>query len=277
MIFLPPERQQWFTGNSFSAAVIPGREKCLFMMGKADLHIHTTYSDGTCTVAAALEWAANYTELDVIAITDHDTLDGAREAMQLGPKFGIQVIPGCEITTRDGHLLALFIERTIPYGLSMHESVLRVAAQGGLCIPAHPTDRLAHGASQHTLQNILRDPDAARAMVGLEAINTGIFAQRSNLEAQRMAELFGLSPTGSSDSHVFWTIGSGFTRFPGHTGEDVRRALLQGTTTASRAAPGRSPTYWPRHVLSFMLRKAGWVTWTPEPNASLRLQRVHRL
>lgn len=244
-------------------------------MGKADLHIHTTYSDGTCTVEVALEWAANFTGLDVVAITDHDTLDGSRKAQEIAPKYGIEVIPGCEITTRDGHMLALFLQRLIQPGLSMLETVLRVGEQGGLCIPAHPTDYLAHGVSREALRQVLRDQDARRVLIGLEAINTGILNQKANHAAAQIAKDFGLSPTGSSDSHVFWTIGSGYTTFEGYTAEDARCALLAGKTSARRVTETRSPGYWPRHVVSFMLRKAGWVTWTAEPNAGFELRRLN--
>lgn len=243
-------------------------------MGKADLHIHTTYSDGTGTVPAILEWAANFTGLDVIAITDHDVLHGALEALDLAPKFGIEVIPGCEITTRDGHLLALFIQKPIPRGLSMLESVLRVGEQGGVCIPAHPTDAIAHGASRAVIQNILRHPDARQVMVGLETINTGIWNQQANPRAQRIASAYSLAATGGSDSHVFWTVGSGYTTFPGFHAQDLRRALLERSTAARRASGRRVTGYWARHAFSFMLRRAGWVTWTPAPNDRLRLHRL---
>src|SRR5512144_2117178 len=114
-------------------------------MGKADLHIHTSYSyDSECNVPAVLEWASNFTDLDIVAITDHDAFGGSLEAVQLAPKFGIQVIPGCEIATRDGHLLALFIEQPVRPGLPLLETVLRVGYQGGLCIAAHPGAFLAH-------------------------------------------------------------------------------------------------------------------------------------
>jgi predicted metal-dependent phosphoesterase TrpH len=84
-------------------------------MGRADLHIHTTYSDGMGTVPAVLE-AARQAGLDVIAITDHDTMAGARRARDLVPRYGIRVIPGIEISTSEGHLLAYWIEREVPAG-----------------------------------------------------------------------------------------------------------------------------------------------------------------
>ncbi len=82
-------------------------------MGRADLHLHTIYSDGMGTVPAVLE-AARQAGLDIIAITDHDTLTGARQARELAPRYGVGVIPGVEITTAEGHLLAYWIERPVP-------------------------------------------------------------------------------------------------------------------------------------------------------------------
>ncbi len=67
-------------------------------MGLADLHIHSIHShDGTCTVSGILQYASTVADLDVIAITDHDEIDGAVEAVELAPEFGIEVIPGSEL------------------------------------------------------------------------------------------------------------------------------------------------------------------------------------
>lgn len=86
-------------------------------MGFADLHIHSIHSyDGTSSISAILKYVVDRTDLDVIAITDHDTVTGAAEVMQLAPAYGVQVIPGCEISTTDGHLLALFIDRPVKAG-----------------------------------------------------------------------------------------------------------------------------------------------------------------
>lgn len=244
-------------------------------MGKADLHIHTSYSfDSSISVPAVLEWAASIAELDLIAITDHDELDGALEAVQRGPEFGIEVIPGCEISTRDGHLLGLFLEKPVPPGLSMLETVMRVGDQGGLCVIAHPTAILAHGASRETIVDILRHPDARQVLVGLETVNTGLFFQFTNHKAQSINAEVRLSPTGSSDSHVVWTIGLGYTEFAGHTAQDLRSALTTGATSAHSLLERHSPGYWANHVAHRMLRKLGWVTWMPEPNANFVLRRL---
>jgi len=104
-------------------------------MGLADLHIHTIHShDGTCTVSGILQYASSVANLDVVAITDHDDIDGALEAVELASEFGIEVIPGSEITTAEGHLLALFIKQRIPAGLSLIETLLEIQKQDGLAV-----------------------------------------------------------------------------------------------------------------------------------------------
>ncbi|HSQ39184.1 MAG TPA: PHP domain-containing protein, partial [Anaerolineales bacterium] len=108
-------------------------------MGLADLHMHTIYSyDGTATVPDVLR-RAHEVGLDVIAITDHDVIEGTLEAVKLAPHFGVDVIPGIEITTADGDLLALFVTELVPAGLPLVETVLRVRELGGVCIAPHPT------------------------------------------------------------------------------------------------------------------------------------------
>src|SRR5512147_1122750 len=107
-------------------------------MGLADLHIHTIYSyDGTASVPAVLT-RAKQIGLDVIAITDHDEIAGSLKALELAPKYGVEVIPGIEITTAEGDLLALNITQKVARGLSLIETILKVGEQGGFCIAPHP-------------------------------------------------------------------------------------------------------------------------------------------
>lgn len=82
-------------------------------MKKADLHVHSTFSDGTLTPTEIVKLAKK-TELDAFALTDHDTVDGIPEAIEAGNKYGIEVIPGIEISTcykdKEVHIVGLFID-----------------------------------------------------------------------------------------------------------------------------------------------------------------------
>jgi predicted metal-dependent phosphoesterase TrpH len=100
--------------------------------------LHTMYSDGSNTVEEVLSYVAHQCDFSVIAITDHDTIAGAIEAQSLTPTYGVEVIVGEEVSTAEGHLLALFIERELPPGRPAAVTIADAHAQGGLCIAAHP-------------------------------------------------------------------------------------------------------------------------------------------
>jgi predicted metal-dependent phosphoesterase TrpH len=240
-------------------------------MGKADLHIHTVHSDGMGTVSAVLE-AASYTDLDIIAVTDHDRVTGALEALDLAPRYGITVIPGMEITTAEGHLLALYVTRAIPRGLSLRESVLRVAEQGGLCVAAHPTAAWIGSIKAPNLLWALTDSDVAHTLVGLEVYNGGLPYLRNNQRAHDLGLRTGLASVANSDSHLLWTIGMWATSFPGSTPADLRWALEHRQTSPVIAdRPFRFFTSWMRAKL---LRWAGIGYWSSEPGAGVQLKRL---
>jgi predicted metal-dependent phosphoesterase TrpH len=201
-------------------------------MGLADLHMHTIYSyDGTATVPAVLK-RAKQVGLDIIAITDHDEIRGALLAEQLAPKFGIQVIPGVEITTAEGDLMALSIHKLVPAGLTLVETVLRVGEQGGFCIAPHPA---ASGISMKSLNSYsimraLHNAEVARILIGIESYNATTLDREANRYAYILAERVGVAKTASSDAHVLDAIGLGVTVFPGKTEADLVKALRENTT-----------------------------------------------
>jgi predicted metal-dependent phosphoesterase TrpH len=240
-------------------------------MGKADLHIHTSYSDGMGTPAAVLE-AASRAGLDLIAVTDHDDVAGALVARDLGPRYGVGVVPGVEVSTADGHLLALFVERNIRPGLPVEETALRVGDMGGLCIAAHPTARWVHSIGARRLREALADPDVARVLVGLEAYNYGLPRLVQNRAAQEFAVAAGLAQVASTDSHLLWTIGVCATEFPGRSVQALRQALLS-RSTQPLIGP-RPGAYFPSFGKHLLLRLAGWGYWTEEPGGEIFLRRL---
>jgi predicted metal-dependent phosphoesterase TrpH len=242
-------------------------------MGKADLHIHTIYSwDATMTPAGVLK-AASLAGLNVVAVTDHDEVRGALNAREMAGKYGIEVIVGSEVSTAEGHLLALFIEKPIQKKLSLLKTLTLIGEQGGLAIVAHPEEPFSSSIHRSAIASALEHSDARQVLVGLEIYNAGIPYRFRNHLNQELARKFPLAHIGSSDAHVFWGIGRGVTEFPGGNMIDLRQALVNHTTSA-HGAPGiitLLPIFsWIWHI---SLRKAGWVTSNQQPNLPLTLER----
>jgi predicted metal-dependent phosphoesterase TrpH len=204
-------------------------------LGRADLHMHSTYSDGIGTIQQVLDYTQKHTDLDVIALTDHDVIEGSLRARDLWARgaYRFDFIVGEEISTKSGHLLALFIEKRIPPGLSMEESIDLIHAQGGLAIVAHPLNQIF----RHSCPRRVLDRIKASESVWLDGIETwnasfcGIYANRVAMQSNR--EQYGWPELGNSDAHTLSAIGSGCTWFPGKSALDVRAAIEQGET-----APG---------------------------------------
>lgn len=208
------------------------------MFSTADLHLHTTYSDGTATVPELLAYVATQTDLRVIAITDHDAIAGAWEAYRLAPEFGLEVVIGEEISTREGHLLALFIEEFIAPGRPVADTIAEVRAQGGLAVAAHPFQLIVRSLGR---VGLLRRPigmEAGWTVDAVETFNAGTSFQYNNDLAECYARKRGLPMVGGSDAHHLGAVGRGFTRFPGCSAADLRRAILAGQTVAAGCSWG---------------------------------------
>jgi len=201
-------------------------------MGLADLHLHTIYSyDGTAPLPAVLT-RAKQLGLDVIAITDHDEIAGALKALEIAPLYGVEVIPGVEITTAEGDLLALFIKEKVAAGPSPVETVLKVRELGGVCIAPHP---MAGGMGMKSLNAMsilkaLRNRKVAETLIGIETYNGTSIDRVSNHSASLLSNRLKLARTGSSDAHILETIGFGATEFEGKTAADLLAALKNRTT-----------------------------------------------
>ncbi len=240
-------------------------------MGQADLHLHTTYSDGLGTVEAVME-AARRAGLDIVAITDHDTLQGALRARDLAPRYGIGVIPGVEITTAQGHLLAYWVERPVPAGRSLIETLLRVGEQGGVCVAPHPTAQWVASLGAHAIWQALHHPEAGRVLVGIEVYNMGLPRLVNNRGAQALGDATGLAQLANTDSHMLWTIGRCASVFPGTSAQALRHALEQHTTRPLIGA--RPATFLASWLAQWSVRLAGFGYWSAHPGAAITLRRL---
>lgn len=199
-------------------------------MGLADIHMHSIYSyDGTASVTAILK-RAQQIGLDAIAITDHDEINGSLKAMELAPNFGVEVIPGIEVTTAEGDLLALNVTEKIQPNRSLIETVLKVGELDGFCVAPHP---MAGGLgmkslSAYSILKALREPDVVRTLIAIETYNATAIDKMSNHYARILADRLDIAQTGSSDAHIVEAIGLGVTEFSGHTAQHLIDALQNG-------------------------------------------------
>jgi predicted metal-dependent phosphoesterase TrpH len=202
-------------------------------VGRADLHIHSAVGDGLAAVAAILAFAQESTDLDLIAITDHDEVRGALQAREMvaGGRYRFDVVLGTEITTRQGHLLAYGVERRYRMLRSLRDSIAEVHDDGGFVVVPHPLSPLTHSAGATALRRLVLSGDARVRPDGIEMFNPSIAARVTQRRAARLNdETLRLSATGGSDAHHLNLIGTGATEFPGRTADDFRAALGAGTT-----------------------------------------------
>lgn len=203
-------------------------------MGKADIHIHTTHSDGMATVAQVLDFVEHKTDLDLIAITDHDMFDGADEARELAARhnYRFQVLTGMEVTTLEGHLLVLGIDRPVRSLQGLDQTIAQVHEQGGVVIAPHPMSWMIRSIGRNGLIRIHKNPDDLIYFDGFESLNPSIAGKVVEKQAKDLnRRILKLAETGGSDSHVLPTIGSAVTNYPGKSADDLLRALKEKTTT----------------------------------------------
>ena len=204
-------------------------------LSRADLHIHTTYSDGLLEPEDAVNYAVTRTNLRLIAITDHNTLDGARHAYDYWrghrDAFGqIEVIVGEEITTTDGHMLGLFLREAVPPHMSPAETVRAIHEQGGLAIAAHPFTHLLWFGDLKGIGRQIAD----LPLDGVEVRNSVPTEVYANLiTAAFNARHRRHTPVGGSDCHYLPMLGRTYTEFEGSTPADLRAAIR-----AKQARPG---------------------------------------
>ncbi len=171
------------------------------MLLKIDLHVHTCYSfDATSSLREVIVYAKK-SGLDGIAITDHDTLKGARRALKLASKRGFMIIPGIEVTTLQGHVLGLKITTPTPRNLSLVETVEKIHEAGGIAIAAHPIVLI----KSHIKERVA----SASNLDGVEVINSSAFPFFLSTRLSRaLAERLNLPQTAGSDAHQPCEIGT---------------------------------------------------------------------
>ena len=209
-------------------------------MGKADLQLHSDLGDGLNSPEEILD-SAEHAGLDVIALTDHDDIRGSFLLRDLAAKRGskIKVVTGIEVTTRAGHLLALFVEDEIPMFRPLPETVLAIHRAGGIAIVPHPLSYLTFSVGERALRTLAQRGDAASFIDGIEVRNPSYAGRVRGERARKLNEqVLRVAETGSSDAHHAKLVGTAWTDFPGEDLAALRAAIAAHTTHAQ----GRSWT-----------------------------------
>jgi len=207
---------------------------------KAELHVHSHI--GHCprycpfiydSVQSVEEILTRARELDIriLSITDHNSLEGYRRAKKAiqRSRSSILLVPGCEISSKDGHILAYNIKREIAEGLSAQETIDEIHRQGGIAVAAHPYNPFFS----------LRDKVFSLDLDAIEGYNSGTFSSRSIAKAVAAAEKLGIPCTAGSDAHQVEEIGKGVVLFPPSTRgcsdviENIRRGNFEVAFTRS--------------------------------------------
>ncbi len=160
---------------------------------KTLIHIHTNYSFDGNTAPEALARYAKRKGIGCIAVTDHDTIEGAKH---LAAITDVKVIIGSEITTRDGDLIGLFLEQGISPGMSARDTALAIREQGGLVLLPHPFIKLFGCGLGKSAWRIAELIDA------VEVCNAQNIVAIPDRKADRFADKLGLAKYVGADSHV---------------------------------------------------------------------------
>jgi predicted metal-dependent phosphoesterase TrpH len=171
-----------------------------------DLHMHTEHSHDCAVPVGALLDYAEAQGLGAIAVTDHNVFRGAQEAVERARRRELLVIPGEEIKTDAGEVIGLFLEREIPRGMSMGETIAAIREQNGVVYLPHPFDRLHTIPDAPTLHRHLAEIDV------FEVYNARLLFEGFNDEALRFARKYNLTMGAGSDAHVLQGVGTGLVR-----------------------------------------------------------------
>jgi len=243
-----------------------------------DPHVHSDDSyDGHEPVELILEHAAEI-GLDAVVITDHDVIGESKRAAEIAGEYGLIGIPGVEVSTAHGHLLAVGVERMPPRRRPYDETVAWIHEHGGVAIVPHPFQRSRHGVRERNISvpdsadgapegvEDGGDTEAADAseVDAIEVFNAWLFTGYRNRRARRFAAKYGYPGIAASDAHHLEYVGRAFTEveIPGResvdavTADDVLDAIRNGTTRVDgRRAPIRMAA---KHYVGAAGRKSGY-------------------
>ncbi len=212
---------------------------------RADLHTHTSFSRDGFSSPEQLVRAAAAARIDVLGVTDHDTLSGGLAAAAaaarltespagLGRRVPL-VIPGIELRTREGDVLVYGVPHDLPPGKPLKQVIAAARSHGGWLIAPHPFDSWRRGlgpalGAYADAPTGRRSADLRQAFVAVEAFNARCYQRSANRKALAFVRSEGSPAIAVSDSHHARELGRCFTtlRAASRTPRAVFAALREG-------------------------------------------------
>ncbi len=202
-----------------------------------DFHIHTRFSRDSILSEEKFIRTAIARGLTHVAITNHNNVEGAvavrDKVRELGLQDELTVILGEEVSSSDGEIVGLFLERTIPRGLTAEETADAIHAQGGLVSIPHPFDpfRMSHIREEP----LIRLAEAGKIDV-IEVYNSRVTLQRHNVAAAEFAARYGIPGIAASDSHSSFEVAMSTNALPPfENAAELKAALPENRWHASRS------------------------------------------
>jgi predicted metal-dependent phosphoesterase TrpH len=197
---------------------------------KVELHCHTYRSPDSLMMPDRILQICRQRGIDLIAITDHNSIAGALEAAAIDPQ---RVIVGEEIKTTKGELLAFFVREEVPGGLPPLQAIDLLRSQGALISVSHPLDPMRSKTwTEQELRQILPYVDA------LEVFNARTMLARADRKTLAITAEAGLMKTAGSDAHAYCEIGRATMRLPAFEDvEGMRQALPEAEIVGRRSSP----------------------------------------
>jgi predicted metal-dependent phosphoesterase TrpH len=216
---------------------------------RLDMHMHTEYSRDSRVALADFAELAGKAQLSAVCITDHDTIEGGLHLREMGT--GLQVIVGEEITTADGELVGLYLEKKVAPGQSVDRSIDLIHEQGGLAYVPHPFSR---NRRRHLRRSALERVAAKLDIV--EVFNAREVASSSNILALEFARAHDLPGGVGSDSHRRIEIGRAYVDVaPFVTPQELLVALREGKVTGTLTGIGIHVRTWMDIGSKFMRKR----------------------
>lgn len=178
---------------------------------RVDLHSHTMWSGDSTTTPDEVEEAVAASGIDVLCITDHNSIKGAQE---LCDRLPCRVVIGEELRTHAGEIIGLFLTERIPFGTPPAEAAQAIREQGGVVYVPHPFDPMRRNMAERALYELA----GAGLLDAVEVLNAKTSLQSMNARAARFAAEFGLARGAGSDAHVPLALGSAFVEMPDFDG-----------------------------------------------------------